>query len=64
MLATAGQNGVTRSLLVAHGVGVPKIANLVNQKLADLTFERSAGRRQGEVANPSILKPARFPSST
>ena len=37
MLATAGLNGATQSLLTAHGLGVSMIAALVNRGLATLT---------------------------
>jgi hypothetical protein len=39
-LATEGLNGATRSLLAAHGFGVPLIAGLVNRGLASLTYEK------------------------
>jgi hypothetical protein len=39
MLAAAGQNGVPRRLLSAHGLNVIMIAGLVNRGLATITRE-------------------------
>ena len=41
MLATAGRNGATQSLLTAHGFGVSMIATLVNRGLATLTRQQA-----------------------
>ena len=55
MLATAGRNGATQSLLTAHGFGVALIAGLVNQGLATLTREQvKAGGKLVGVAKVRI----------
>jgi hypothetical protein len=41
MLASAGQNGARRSLLIANRFGVPMINALVDEGLAILTYERA-----------------------
>jgi hypothetical protein len=41
MLATAGRNGATQSLLTAHGSGVSMIAALVSRGLATLTRQQA-----------------------
>jgi hypothetical protein len=40
MLANAGQNGATRSLLIANGLSIPMINAIVSQGLATLTYEK------------------------
>jgi hypothetical protein len=60
MLATAGSDGVTRSLLIAHGFGVPMSNALVGQGLASLTLEKvRAGGKPVEVAKVRITTAGR-----
>lgn len=60
MIATAGRNGVTQSLLTAHGFGVSMIAALVNRGLATLAHEKvRAGGKLVEVAKVRITDAGR-----
>jgi hypothetical protein len=40
ILATSGSDGAMRSVLIAHGFGIPMINALVSQGLATLTYEK------------------------
>jgi hypothetical protein len=60
MLATAGHNGVTQSLLTAHGFGVSVIAGLVNRGFATLTPEKvRAGSKSIEVSKVRVTDAGR-----
>ena len=59
-LASAGQNGATRPLLIARGVGVPMINALVSQGLATLTYEKVlAGGKLVDIAKVQITETGR-----
>jgi hypothetical protein len=60
ILAASGQNGVTRSLLIANGYGVVMINALVSQELATLTYEKAlVGGKFIEIAKVRITKTGR-----
>src|SRR5258708_38066505 len=48
LLATAGRDGTTQPLLVAHGFDVAMIADLVNQGFCDPDAFEGPGRRQDD----------------
>jgi hypothetical protein len=51
---------VTRSLLIAHGFGIPMINALVSQALASLTLEKvRAGGKPVEVAKVRVTMAGR-----
>ena len=59
MLAASGQNGATRSLLIANGFGVAMINALVSQELATLTYEKAlvlVGGKFIEIAKVRITE--------
>jgi hypothetical protein len=61
MLARAGQNGPTRSLLIANGLSLPMINAIVNQGLATLTYEKVVvGSKSIEVAKMQITEAGRM----
>jgi len=60
MLASAGRNGATQSLLTAHGFSFSMVAGLVNQGLATLTPEKvRAGGKMIEVGKVRITTAGR-----
>jgi hypothetical protein len=54
MLATAGHNGATQPLLAADGFGVAMVADLVNQGLATMTYEKV--RASGKLIEVSKIR--------
>ncbi len=60
MLASAGLNGASQTLLMAHGFCVSMIAGLVNRGLATLTREKVwAGSRLVDVGKVRITAAGR-----
>ncbi len=60
MLAEAGLNGATQSLLSAHGFGETLVAGLVNRGLATIMYERvRAGGKMIEVTKVRITEAGR-----
>jgi hypothetical protein len=60
MLASAGQNGVTRPLLIAHGLDMPLLPALIDRGLATLTWEKvRTGNELVEVTKVRITDAGR-----
>lgn len=60
MLATAGQNGATQTLLSAHGFKTSLIAGLVDRGLAIVMYERvRAGGKTIDVMKLRITEKGR-----